>query len=254
MDKRIGAQYYTLREYTKTIEDFEESCKKVAEIGYKIVQISGTPLKAADMNPILDKYGLQVVVTHRAYDDFVEHIDEIIDYNKTLGCEICGIGSMPVYCRDNIENLNEFITGINKAGKLLREEGLYLGYHNHAFEFTKMDGKMIMDRLIEETDLEAVRFIADTYWLQYGGMNPECFIKTLGKRAMAVHFKDFKITLGNTIEMAEIGQGNLNWDGIIAACEEAGTRWVLVEQDVCQRNPFESLKMSYDYLTAKGFV
>ena len=195
-----------------------------------------------------------MVVTHRAYDDFVEHINEIIDYNKTLGCEICGIGSMPVYCRDNIEHLNGFITGINKAGKLLLEEGLYLGYHNHAFEFTKMDGKMIMDRLIEETDSEAVRFIADTYWLQYGGINPECHIKKLGKRAMAVHFKDFKITLPNTIEMAEIGQGNLNWDGIIEACEEAGTRWVLVEQDVCQRNPFESLKMSYDYLTAKGFV
>ena len=49
MDKRIGAQYYTIRDYARTLEDFEESCRKVREIGYQTVQISGTPLKASVM-------------------------------------------------------------------------------------------------------------------------------------------------------------------------------------------------------------
>lgn len=253
MDRQIGAQYYTLREYAKTVEDFEKTCKKVAEIGYKIVQISGTPLAAADMKPILDKYGLKVVVTHRGYDDFRDHIEEIIDYNKTLGCEICGIGAMPGVYRESSENLSEFIEGINKAGEILRREGLYLGYHNHAFEFAKLDGKFIMDRLVEETNPENVKFIVDTYWLQVGGMNPESFIRKLGERAMAIHFKDLKANADNTTEMAEVGEGNLNWDGIIEACDEAGAKWALVEQDTCKRCPFESLKMSYDYLTTKGF-
>ena len=253
MDKRIGAQYFTLREYANTIEDFEETCKKVAEIGYKIVQISGTPLAAADMRPVLDKYGLKVVVTHRAYEDFRDHLEEIIDYNKTLGCEICGIGAMPGYSRESSENLSEFIEGINKAGRLLRKEGLYLGYHNHAFDFVKLDGKLIMERLMQETNPENVKFIVDTYWLQVGGMNPAGFIRNLGERAMAIHYKDLKPKADNTIEMAEIGEGNLDWEEITKACEEAGARWVLVEQDICQRNPFESLKMSYDYLTTKGF-
>ena len=70
---------------------------------------------------------------------------------------------------------------------------------------------------------------------------------------MAVHFKDLKMKTDNKYEMAEIGEGNLDWDAIIKACEEAGTKWALVEQDVCQRDPFESLKMSYDYLITKGF-
>jgi len=253
MDRRIGAQFFTLRDFIKTVEDFEETCKKVAEMGYQIVQISGTPLKAADMRPILDKYGLRVVVTHRSYDDFRDNLEEIIDYNKTLGCELCGIGIMPEQYRQDNEGVTEFIAGINKAAKLLKEEGLYLGYHNHACEFAKFDGQMIMDRLIEETDPESVQFIVDTYWLQVGGMNPESMIKKLGKRAMAIHFKDLKANGDNSTEMAEVGEGNLNWDEIIKACDEAGAKWALVEQDVCQRSPFESLKMSYDYLAAKGF-
>ena len=110
-----------------------------------------------------------------------------------------------------------------------------------------------MDYLIEETDPEAVKLIADLYWLQYGGMDPERFIRKLGARTMAVHLKDLKVNLNNHIEMAEIGEGNLDWDGILKACDEAGVKWALVEQDECQRDPFESLKISYDYLAAKGF-
>ena len=69
----------------------------------------------------------------------------------------------------------------------------------------------------------------------------------------AIHFKDLKMNLESKAEIAEVGEGNLDWDEIIAACDEAGAKWALVEQDICQRDPFESIKMSYDYLTTKGF-
>lgn len=253
MDRRIGAQYYTLREHIGTIEDFEETCRKVREIGYQLVQISAAPLPAAAMKPILDRYGLQVVVTHRGYEDFVHHIEEIIDYNKTLGCELCGIGMMPDAYRKSSEGITEFIAGINKAADELRKEGLYLGYHNHALEFARLDGRFIMDRLIQETDPEKVKFIVDTYWLQVGGVNPSQFISGLGERAMAIHFKDLKANTDNTTEMAEVGEGSLDWDEIIRACDQAGARWALVEQDICRRDPFESMKMSYEYLRTKGF-
>lgn len=253
MDRRIGAQYYTLREYAGTIEDFEETCRKVSEIGYKLVQISGTPLGAAEMKEVLDRYGLEVVTTHRSFDDFQKNLDEIMDYNRTLGCELCGVGSMPGWARESAENLSRFIREANDMAARLRKEGLYFGYHNHALEFARIDGRLIMDRLIEETDPDAFRFIVDTYWLQVGGMNPVSFIRNLGDRAMAIHFKDLKANADNSTEMAEIGEGNLNWDEIIKACDEAGARWALVEQDVCRRDPFESMKMSYDYLAGKGF-
>ncbi len=179
MDKRIGAQYYTLRDYTKTISDFEDTCARISKIGYKIVQISGTPLGAAQMREVLDRYGLQVVTTHRSFDDFQNNLSEIMDYNRTLGCELCGVGSMPGWARESGENLRRFIEEAGKAAAELRKEGFYFGYHNHAFEFAKVDGRYIMDRLIQETDEDAFRFIADTYWLQAGGMDPASFLRKL---------------------------------------------------------------------------
>lgn len=254
MDKRIGAQYYTLREYATTLEAFEETCSKVSEIGYKLVQISGTPLGAAEMKEVLDRYGLEVVTTHRSFEDFQKDLGEVMNYNRTLGCKLCGIGSMPTWARESGENLSRFICEANEMADRLGEAGMYFGYHNHAFEFAKIDGVFIMDRLIEETDPRNFQFIVDTYWLQVGGMNPAAFIRRLGSRAMAIHFKDLRANVDNTTEMAEIGVGNLDWDGIIEACEEAGAKWALVEQDICRHSPFECLKISYDYLTGKGFI
>ena len=255
MDRKIGAQYYTLRDYAKTIEDFDDTCRKVSEMGYKIVQISGTPLGAAEMKEVLDKYDLKVVVTHRNFNDFKNNLDEIIEYNKTLGCYLCGVGAMPGEARESVEGLDQFIKDANEISAKLKKEGLYFGYHNHHFEFAKLDGKLIMDRLINETNPDEFMFIVDTYWLQFGGVNPVDFIKKLGKRAMMVHFKDYHINTEKnfTVEMCEVGEGNLNWDEIICACDEAGAQYALVEQDICNRNPFESLKMSYDFLKSKGF-
>lgn len=255
MDRQIGAQYFTLRDYAKTIEDFDETCRKVKEIGYKIVQISGTPLGAAEMREVLDKYGLKAVVTHRNFDDFKNNLDEIIDYNKTLGCELCGVGAMPAAARESEEGLTQFIKDANEVAAKLRKEGLYFGYHNHQFEFAKLGGKLVMERLLNETNPDEFKFIVDTYWLQVGGVNPADYIRKMGKRAMMVHFKDYHINVekGFTVEMCEVGEGNLNWDEIIEACDEVGTQWALVEQDICNRDPFESMKMSYDYLTTKGF-
>lgn len=255
MDRRIGAQYFTLRDFAKTITDFDETCRKVKEIGYKIVQISGTPLGAAEMKAVLDKYDLKVVVTHRSFDDFKNNLDEVIEYNRTLGCQVCGVGAMPVEARKSTEGLDQFIKDANEIAAKLRKEGLYFGYHNHHFEFAKLDGKLIMDRLITETNPEHFMFIADTYWLQFGGVNPADFIRNLGKRAMIIHFKDLCINPEKDfcVEMAEVGEGNLDWDDIIRACDDAGAQWALVEQDHCSRDPFESMKMSYDFLKNKGF-
>ncbi|MBP5661670.1 MAG: sugar phosphate isomerase/epimerase [Clostridia bacterium] len=253
MDRRIGAQYYTLRDYLKTIEDFDESCKKVKEIGYQIIQISGTPLPARDMKEVIDKYGLEVVTTHREFDDFANNLDFVIEYNKTLGSKLCGLGGMPKAARADKESMEQFIQQVNRATEEIKKEGLFFGYHNHAFEFAKHDGKTMMEHIIEETDPENFKFIVDTYWVQVGGKNPAEFIRKLGPRAMAVHFKDMKATIQNASAMAEIGYGNFDWDNIISACDEAGTKWAIVEQDFCDGDPFDCLKTSYEFLKTKGF-
>ncbi len=257
MNKQIGAQYWTIRDFCGTVENFDAACKRIADIGYKIVQISGTPLKASEMRPILDKYGLKCVTTHRGFDDFLNNLDEIIDYNKTLGCIVCGIGDMPKQCEESDEGVTDFIKKANEICAKLKAEGMLFGYHNHAKEFARHNGKLIMDRIIEETDSEAFTFIVDTLWLQVGGVNPADFIKRLGKRARIVHFKDHEIQLDNwrSPQWCTVGKGNLDWDSIIDACEEAGSLWALVEIDGnwLDNDPFKSLEFSYNFLKTKGF-
>ena len=257
MDKRIGAQYYTIREHTKTIEEFDASCKKIAEIGYKLVQISGTSLAAADMRPILDKYGLQCVTTHKGFADFLNDIEGVIEYNKILGCDLCGVGMMPTEYFAEEDLVSKFIEECNQICARLKEEGMYFGYHNHSYEFINFNGKLIYDRLVEETDPEVFNFIVDTYWVQLAGKNPAEHIRKLGKRAMAVHYKDIGVEPKAWINpnMKHIGGGNLDWDEIIEACEESGCRWAIVEQDLnhIDGDPFKALALSYEYLTNKGF-
>lgn len=122
MDKNIGAQFFTVREYMKSIEDFDSTCRKISETGYKLVQISASPLKAAEMREVLDKYNLKAVTTHRGFDDFLKDIDEIIDYNKTLGSDLCGIGMMPAEYGESAETLRKFINKANKICEILKRK------------------------------------------------------------------------------------------------------------------------------------
>lgn len=258
MDKHIGAQYFTIRKKVTNIGEFDLACQKIAETGYKIVQISGIPLEAGQMREVLDKYRLKAVTSHRKYEDFIEHLDEVIDYNKKLGVSLCGLGMMPVELADSNEKVTRVIKELEKVCEVLKSEDMYFGYHNHSLEFAKIDGKMIFERLIEETDPERFCFIADTYWLQVGGQTPQDMIRRLGSRAQVVHFKDLAIYPAEwkVPQMCEVGRGNLNWDAIISACEDAGVRYAIVEQDKnhVDDDPFKSLKISYDYLATKGFV
>lgn len=250
MDNRIGAQLFTIRDFCKSEEDFDASMKKISEIGYKTVQVSGIgAIVPESVRQICGKYNIEPVCTHRPYDEYKNDLESVIKYHKALGCDICGLGAMPSELLSK-EGLKEFIGVMNNAADVLKKSGLTLAYHNHCFEFMKIDGKYVFDYLKEETDLD---FIADVYWLAYAAQNPAEFIKNLGSRARIVHFKDFAINMFR-IEMAEIMEGNLDFDEIISACRKSGVQAAFVEQDVCRRDPFESLKISYDNLTKKGFV
>ncbi len=251
MKKVVGAQYYTLRDYTQTIEDFDETCKKVSQMGYKTVQISGTSLPAREMKPILEKYNLPVIATHRAMDAFENNIEDVVEYNKILGSPVAGLGAMDIKYAQTIEGIKDFCNKVNEYNEIFKKEGLIFGYHNHAFEFSKLEGKLVYDYIIENTDCA---FICDTYWYQVGGKDPALIIEELGNRARVIHLKDYKIKVNDWQRpyIAEIGKGNLDWDKILSVCEKIGADLV-VEQDICDGDPFDSLKMSINYLKTKGY-
>ena len=251
MDKRIGAQLYTVRDFTKNKEDFEETVKRISDIGYKSVQISAVGNIAPEiMREICQKYNIEIACTHKSYDDYTERLDEMIDFHKRLGCSIAGLGYMNTEAK-TVNSLKPFIEKLNIISEKMADAGISFAYHNHHIEFEKLsDGTTIMDYMTEHGNFD---FIVDVYWLAFSGINPADFIKKLGNRAIVIHYKDLAIKNGTQI-ISEIGKGNLDWDSIIKASEEAGSKWAMVEQDTCSGNPFDSLEISYKYLTQKGFI
>ena len=255
MDNRIGAQYYTIRNSVKTLEDFDASCKRVKEMGYKVVQLSGIgDFAAEDIKEIIDKYGLTVACTHHAPAKYLEDVDAEIKFHKTIGCKVCGIGCFPNPSSATIESVTQFIEDFRPIIKKLKENDLIFGYHNHALEFIKLDGKYIFDIIFEGfKDLDNFKLILDVYWLAYAGKNPAKFIRDYSDKIACLHYKDMKMKTGREQIMAEVGQGTLDWDDIIAASRESSALYALVEQDICETDPFDCLKTSYDFLTSKGF-
>ncbi|MGC9350051.1 MAG: sugar phosphate isomerase/epimerase family protein [Anaerolineae bacterium] len=250
---KLTAQLYTVREYTQTLEDFRESMKKISEIGYTAVQVSGIGAIAhEDVKAVVDDFGLNICITHVGFDYLRDDTEAAIAQHKLWECPNVAVGSMPrAYREGGAEAFKQFARDATEVGKKLGDAGLTFSYHNHSFEFARFGDRTGLDIIYEESDPRYLQAELDTYWVQHGGGDVIAWIKKMYDRMPVIHFKDMVIYEGEQT-MAEIGEGNLNWPGIIEACREANVEWYAIEQDRCMRDPFESLKISYDNLRAMG--
>lgn len=241
----IAAQLYTLREFAKTPEDLAETLKKVRAIGYEAVQVSGIgPIEPERVKELADANGLAICATHVSFDRMRDDLEALIAQHKLWNCRYVGVGSMPASYRSGLEGYRTFAKEASEIARRLGEHGLQFIYHNHSFEFEKFDGRTGMDILLEESDPQAFGFELDMYWVQAGGANPTEWANKVKGRMGVVHLKDMAIVENKQV-FAEIGEGNLNWADIIGACRATGVEWFVVEQDVCRRDPFESLAISF---------
>ncbi len=245
---KLALQLYTLREYTKTPREIQKTLARVRKMGYQAVQMSGMgPIDAQELAKILAGEGLVAAATHVAWKDNEASVPKIVEDLHHWNCAYTAISSMPEGFR-SAEGYHQFARAAGEAAKEFRAAGISLSYHNHSFEFARIGEKIGLEILFDESD-PALEAEIDTYWVQHGGADPAAWIERLSGRVPLVHLKDMTSINGQPA-MAEVGEGNLNWPRILAALERAETRWYMVEQDVCQRDPFESAQISYDHLTA----
>lgn len=244
----IAAQLFTLRDYLKSPDQIFETLRRVKEIGYEAVQVSGLGLiEPLQLKKMVDGIGLKICATHISYERLINDVDALIGEHKLWDCEYICLGGMPEQFRSGKAGYLEFLKNINKSTQKISESGLKFVYHNHKFEFEKYDGITGLEFLLKNTDPEVFSFEIDTYWVQAGGANPVDWIRKVEGRMGIVHFKDMAIKEDQQ-DYAEIGEGNLDWVSIIKACRDTGVKWYAVEQDVCRNNPFDSLGMSLRYL------
>lgn len=252
----IGAQLFTVREFTKTIEDVAETFKKVVDIGYKAVQISAFgPVDYKEVAKLVKDNGLIVGATHHGWKDFRDNLDDVIARNKAWGCDHPAVGGVGGEYR-SFDGIKRFLDEMGPVTEKLAAEGLDFSYHNHNWEFARFDcpdNKTWMETMFDLSEGRDMNFEIDTYWVQAGGAEPTLWLKKCAGRMPIIHFKDMCMTDDGEMRMAEIGEGNLNWPVLLDAANAGGTKFALIEQDrTYGRDPFDSLARSFNNLRAMG--
>lgn len=250
---KIGAQLYTIRLFTQTVKDFEHSIKKIANIGYKSVQLSalGQEVTFDIAGEICKEYGLEVALTHCDSNRILHDTDRLLAEHKKMNCKYIGIGAMPEKYRTE-DWIHRFIEDYKEPAKKIREEGMKLMYHNHDFEFEKINGTHMINYLLEGFTPEEMGITLDSYWVHHAGGDVVSWIETCKDRISCVHLKDIAMTNKQPV-MAPVMEGNMNFKSIMNALENSCCEYALVEQDICLESPFTCLEKSYKNLKSLGY-
>lgn len=257
----FGIQMFTLRDFVKTPEDYENTLKRVAEMGYQNVQITPPPHSSFEQTAaLLKKHGLKAdSAFHTLYG--IEGNGELIAKNTAaLGTDVVRTDSIRPEFRTTKEGYLESAALLNRCGAELKRQGLKFMYHFHAFEFIKLGDTRGIDILLGETDPELVLFQPDVFWLTAAGCEPSEELKRFKNRVLYMHMKDYVVTTKKTDILEEISQasapvgtGNLNWDVILKTAKDIGVINFVVEDDMGILNPFESAAQSIANMKKLGF-
>jgi len=248
---QVAIQLYTLRDFCKTPADIASTIKRVREIGYQSVQLSGLgPHTEEEIVAICKGEGVTICATHEPSQLIVDNVQAVIDRLGKLGCKYTAYPYPAYVDLTKPEVVVDLAHKLDKAGAQMRAAGQVLGYHNHAIEFFKPADKTVFDIILEESSPENLVAELDTYWCHFGGCDVVDWCHKLKGRLPFIHLKDYLFSAENKPAFGEIGYGNLNFQAIITAAEDSGCQWFIVEQDECPGDPFDSIKKSFDYIAA----
>jgi sugar phosphate isomerase/epimerase len=278
---KIGVQMMMLKGKVEELGAYE-TMRKVSELGYHAVEISQipmTPENVAEIKRASEDFDIKIAALSAAVEPMLpgmpgetltSDFEKIVNDCKTLDCNFLRIGMMPLMAMGNKDKIMEFIAKAEEMAHGLAEYGIELYYHTHHLEFQKFDGEYLLD--IIKNNTTKLGFELDVHWIQRAGVNPVEFVKGYTGRISLLHLKDYRIgqmdlsdvdfkdmakffdIFTNTIEFAELGEGNLDIKSIMEAGLESGAQYFLVEQDdTYGRDPFECLEISANHLRKLGY-
>jgi sugar phosphate isomerase/epimerase len=234
----IALELYTVRDQLQ--EHFAETVREVAELGYPAVEFAGYGgLSAAEMASLLRETRLEAAGTHVSLDALRKDLDGQIAYCREISCSYLVVPAAPRGA-PLAEALPKLATELNEMGHRCRREGIFLGYHNHDFEFQEVDGQPLLEHLMAETDPQAVTFELDVYWAAFAGHDPVAFLERHAERIAILHMKDMDAERRYT----EVGEGTLDMAGLCRMGRETGVRWYIVEHDEPRMPSLESARIS----------
>ena len=230
-------------------EDIRNTCKRIADIGYRALQLDRLlPLPADELLDICEDEGLDIVSLHADAATIVEDPQQIIAALQGLSCTHVSYPQphVPVTTLAEVHALAEML---ETAGETYRAAGMTLSYHNHAIEFRRFGEKTILEILLETIDPRHCEMALDLYWVQQGGGSPSSWLRKVRGRQRLVHVKDYGVPADAIAgAMCDVGSGNLDWGTLLPLLDVCGTRHVIVEVPDEAADPFVSAAQSFNYL------
>lgn len=253
---QIAAQLYCFRDFIQTERGLADTFRRLHASGYETVQLTAslpesvTPEK---LLKLLSDHGLKAVSSHESGAKIFNETDRIIEKLQTLGIKHLAYPG-PHLNPTGIGEVIAFAEHLNELALKFRKHSITLAYHNHAVEFCRFEGKLMLDLIYENAP--ALQGEIDTHWVQRGGGNLLSWITRLTERMDVIHLKDYgvdtaeiKSIWSNVPVMKTIGHGNLEWNAIIPAAEQTGVKVFVVEHDADVLDPFDSFAGSFAFLS-----
>ncbi|MEO6528669.1 MAG: sugar phosphate isomerase/epimerase [Gemmatimonadaceae bacterium] len=247
--KVIGLQMYTVRDLLE--KDFEGTVEKVAQVGYKNLEFAGYANRRPEqIRALLDRLGLVSTSAHIGAQLMRPDPAGQIKSATVIGQDYITIPSYN-FGREGVAGWKKGVAEFNTWGKMCKDAGIKLAYHNHAAEFAPIEGAPNgYDVLVREVDPALVDFELDLYWAAFASQDPHAlFAKYPGRFAMW-HVKDLLLTNG-TKGMTPVGKGMIDFKSIFAHAPQAGLKHFFVEHDSAATYPggsLASIQASHDYL------
>ena len=260
----IGLQLWTVRNQMK--DDEKATLKAVADAGYKQVELmrtigSDSIVKTAkDLGMNVTSAFIDWTSLGKPGDKNAPSFDKILEQAKTYGLKHLVFGYIGKGERETVDHYKRHADAANKAGEKCAKAGIQLCYHNHSFEFKKLDGgKTGFEVFVAEFDKRLVKFEVDVFWVKIGGLDPFKTMKSLKGRVSQVHLKD--LLKGTKTEhdegkvpheaFKECGAGSIDMAKVMKLAEEIGSAQCHVEQDQSAA-PLDSIETSMKHLKSLG--
>lgn len=255
--KPVGIQLYTLRDLIG--KDVKGVIEKVAKAGYKEVETYGYSkrngywgLDTKAFKTLLNDNGLKTPSGHFGIDPFLkdgkaEDLQPYIDGAAEVGMTYLTVPWIGDSLRGSLDDYKKVSARLNEAAELCKKSGLKIAYHNHDFEFKKFDGGTGYEVMLQETDKKLVSFEMDIYWVVRSGNDPVALFNKYPGRFPMWHVKDMdKANHGIT---TEVGTGEIDFKTIFKHAKQAGLKHAIVEQENFSKDPFVSIKESFEYVS-----
>ena len=206
----VAIQVYSVRD--DAAADMMGTLKKIADMGYDGVEFAGFyGYGAEEIRAELDKLGLKAVSSHVPFATLRSDLEATAEYHKILGCKYIAVPYLEEKDRPGTENWQKTIDDILAIGKYLHSQGIQLLYHNHDFEFVKIDGKYALDMLYDAVPAEYLKTELDTCWVKFAGEDPAAYLHKYAGRSPIVHLKDFYVE--GSVKDAATPYALINADG-----------------------------------------